>query len=154
MAQAPDPSAPVDLGDQGFVTGTGRTYAGGYTAHSGTNAAPVPTPIVDPGAKAQPAPAGHEPDRSRPVGLTDDDWSCPWPHEADDREVDEQTVVIRVDVRADGSVESAKVVTDPGFGFGPAAVSCALRTRFLPAFDRQGVAVRSNSPPIRVRFTR
>jgi protein TonB len=46
------------------------------------------------------------------------------------------------------------VLADPGHGFGAAAVACALRTRFVPARARSGQAVRSLSPPIRVRFTR
>jgi hypothetical protein len=29
-----------------------------------------------------------------------------------------------------------------------------MRTRFTPAHDRQGRSIRTESPPIRVRFTR
>ena len=98
------------------------------------------------------APVG--PDHSRPVSLADDDWNCAWPRSAEAADIDEQAVVIRVVVRADGSVESAQLVHDPGAGFGAAALECARRSRFRPALDRQGKALRAASPSIRVRFTR
>ena len=67
----------------------------------------------------------------------------------------EQYVVLRVVVTASGKVENAKVLTDPGYGFGDAAVVCALRTRFSPALDANGQPIQaSTSPAIRVRFTR
>jgi protein TonB len=94
------------------------------------------------------------PDRARPVSLKSENWSCPWPREADAQQVDEQTVVIRVVVSADGAAETAKVLADPGHGFGEAAAACAMRTRFTPAGDRRGESIRATSPPIRVRFTR
>jgi protein TonB len=88
------------------------------------------------------------------VSLEGQSWSCPWPPEADSDRIDEQTVVIRVVVDQDGSVKSAEIVVEPGHGFGKAAVACAKNTRFTPAHDRAGNAVRARSPPIRVRFTR
>jgi protein TonB len=97
---------------------------------------------------------GSGPDLSTTVSLEGQSWSCPWPPEADSERIDEQTVVIRVVVHPDGSAESAEIVVEPGHGFGKAAVACALITRFTPAHDRAGDAVRARSPPIRVRFTR
>jgi protein TonB len=93
-------------------------------------------------------------DLSAMVSLEGQSWSCPWPPEADSERIDEQTVVIRVVVDPDGSVKSAEIVIEPGHGFGKAAVACAMNTRFTPARDRAGHAVRARSPPIRVRFTR
>ena len=93
-------------------------------------------------------------DRASSVSLESEKWSCPWPREADAEQIDEQTVVLRVVVGASGTAERATVLADPGHGFGAAAVACALRTRFVPARARSGEAVRSLSPPIRVRFTR
>jgi protein TonB len=93
-------------------------------------------------------------DRSEGVSLPNQNWSCPWPHEADAEKIDEETATIRVVVSTTGTVESVTVVSDPGHGFGPAAVACALRTRFMPARDREGRPVRAASPPILVRFTR
>jgi protein TonB len=153
IAQEPDPDAPVDLAGDTIVTGTGSVYAGGMTSASGTNKTAVESPVVD--AKAAPTPnARAAPDRSSPIRLADDDWTCPWPHQADDAEVDEQTALVRVNVRVDGTPETAQVLQDPGLGFGPAAVACAMRARYLPAHDREGRPVATVSPPIRVRFTR
>jgi protein TonB len=63
-------------------------------------------------------------------------------------------VIIRVDVKADGTASRVEVVSDPGFGFGSAAKACALHTRFEPARDVNGKRIAALSPPIRVRFTR
>jgi protein TonB len=152
LARAADPNAPVDLGD-GFVTGEGAVYAGGRTTSTGTSREAVRDEVKAaprPRARPQPPP----PDRSHAVALADEDWACPWPPEADADEVDERLVVVRVVVRPDGSVESARLVSDPGHGFGPAALSCARRSRFVPARDEKGTPIRAESPPVRVRFTR
>jgi protein TonB len=63
-------------------------------------------------------------------------------------------VSIIVTVRADGTPQSVKVVSDPGTGFGRAARLCALARRYTPALDRTGTPMVSATPPIRVRFTR
>ncbi len=152
VAQQPDPGAPVDLTADAVVTGTATAYAGGATTPGGTSPSAVP---LQPSAEAQgPALPPAAPDGSSPVSLESERWSCPWPREADAQQIDEQTVVLRVVVKPDGTAEAATVLTDPGHGFGPAAGACAMRTRFTPASDRRGVRVRSTSPPIRVRFTR
>ncbi len=145
IAREPNPNAPADLTGETFVTGTASTYAGGVTASRGTNPVAVQTREVDPRA-----PPGA-PDLSRPVSLEEKDWNCPFPRET---ESDEQTVVLGVVVRADGTVESVKVLADPGHGFGPQAFVCAMRTKFSPAHDRQGRPIKAQSPPLRVRFTR
>jgi protein TonB len=93
-------------------------------------------------------------DHASAVSLPEQSWSCPWPAEAEAERIDEQTVIIRVVVNADGFAASAEMLEDPGHGFGRAAVACALHTRFTPARDRKGRPVRAVSPPIRVRFTR
>jgi protein TonB len=152
VAREPDPSAPVDLTADSYVSGSANAYAGGITASRGTNPKAVDPGDVEPATGPSSAVGG--PDQSRPVALEAAEWRCAWPREADAEQIDEQTAVIRVVVRPDGSVESAQVVQDPGFGFGAAAVRCALGTRFVPAEDRQGRRVRAKSPPIRVRFTR
>jgi TonB family protein len=61
---------------------------------------------------------------------------------------------VRVTVGPEGRVESVRLVSDPGWGFGAAAVRCARAARFGPALDLQGRPVRASSPPIRVRFSR
>ena len=152
VVQEPDPGAPVDLTGDAIVTGQATAYAGGVTTSKGTSASPGrgDSPVAGTG---QPVRATAT-DRASSVSLESERWSCPWPREADAEQIDEQTVVLRVVVGASGAAERATVLADPGHGFGAAAVACALRTRFVPARARSGEAVRSLSPPIRVRFTR
>ncbi len=145
--------APLDLTGTTVVTGSATHAIGGASATTGTStehntaetALPVPSPV--PVAPAAPS-------LSRPVQLDASRWRCAWPDEAISQDIYEQAVVLRVVVLADGSVEAAQLVDDPGLGFGRAALACAKRTSFTPALDPNGRPVRALSPPIRVRFTR
>jgi len=132
-----DPNAPVDLTADTFVTGGADAYAGGSTTKAGTSDVAV-----------------HADDLSRGVSLGAQNWSCPWPVEADAEQIREQIVVISVTVSAGGSAELVKIITDPGHGFAQAATDCAKQTAFEPALDATGKPIRSQSPPLRVRFTR
>lgn len=142
---------PLDFTGFEISTGSGQRYAGGVTASTGTNTRAVHTANVDRNAAPDRAQGAS---RARPVGLPARDWRCPWPREADKLSLDEQTVVIRVVVRADGAVASTELVSDPGFGFGPIALDCARGQRFPPATDENGQAITATSPPVRIRFTR
>jgi len=153
VARAMDPDEVVDLTENSFVVGSARAYAGGATVSSGTSATGASAQDGD-GQSPVEGHAATPPNQSRGVALGRDRWSCAWPKDADLRPIDEQTVVIYVVVAADGKPEAAEAVTDPGYGFASAAVSCALQTRFTPARDRTGKPVRARSPPIKVRFTR
>jgi protein TonB len=152
VAQHPAPGAPVDLTADTVVTGAANAYAGGVTSSTGTSSSAVPEKrsADAPGAGLPLA----LPDRSSPVSLESENWSCPWPREADAEQIDEQTVILRVVVDRTGAAATVTVVADPGHGFGSAAAACAMRTRFTPARNRSGEPVRSTSPPIRIRFTR
>jgi protein TonB len=152
VARETRPDAPVDLTGDTFVVGNSKAYAGGVTTSAGTNPVAVHTGVVDPGAPPTRNPV--EPDLSSPVKLEGDEWQCAWPREADSAEINQQAVLLRVIVNPSGAVESATLLSDPGFGFGLAAAACAMHTHFEPARDRSGRAVRAASPPIRVRFTR
>ena len=151
-AEGPGDALPVfDM-----VSGDGPTYAGGVTSSTGTGTSPggsgsSPAPSSS-GSEARPR--SRSVDRSSPVRLPARRWMCDWPREADDLGIDEQTVVLRVVVRASGEVASVDVTVDPGHGFGAAAKRCALSTRFEPARDREGRAHAATSAPIRVRFSR
>ncbi|HVZ37371.1 MAG TPA: TonB family protein, partial [Polyangiaceae bacterium] len=147
IARAPEDDV-VDLTGNTFVTGTASAYAGGTTTATGTSTKPVFAQTVAPPSDR------FEPDLSRPVSLDENEWQCRWPREAEAEDIDEQSVVLHVSVRPDGSVASARLVSDPGHGFGAAALVCASHTRFTPARDRQGRAILAESPAIRVRFTR
>jgi protein TonB len=151
VASVPAPSEPIDLGDA-FVVGGGTVYVGGSTTASGTATRKVDGPAAAPSPPV-PRALAELPDRSRPLGLTDPDWTCPWPSEADDSPIDEEVAIVRVEVSPDGQCESASVVRDPGHGFGTQAARCAKQATFLPALDRHGNATRS-ATAIRVRFVR
>jgi protein TonB len=148
------PKGALDLTGDVFVEGQGSAYAGGATTPSGTGNKPAAQ--VGPPPPAPPAPSKAPPARSRaaPVSLRSDQWSCPWPAQAIDLPLDEQTAIIRVTVRADGVVEASEILEDPGDGFAAAALRCARATRFTPATDAEGRPIRATSPPIRVHFYR
>jgi protein TonB len=82
------------------------------------------------------------------------DWKCTWPSQADDEQIDTQSVVIRVRVDTTGAPLAAEVVDDPGSGFGAAASACALRRQYGPAHDRDGECMAAVSPPIEITFKR
>jgi protein TonB len=174
-----EPTAPDDqVADFSLSQGAGEMYAGGVTTGAGTSQTAVRGPVVDAsaqpresvraarpnpkaralpvdaGAPRSPPPVAEGPDLSRPVGLLNPRWSCPWPREADDERIDAQTVMLRLTVDAQGHVEAARVVKEPGHGFGPAAVACARRTRFVAARDRGGKPVRAEGALVRVQFSR
>jgi protein TonB len=143
---------PVDFTGMAFVVGSGPSYAGGTTTASGTSRTPG-TSTAPPGATSV-LRDNRVPNLSRPVSLDQAAWTCPWPDQADAQQIDEQTVVIRARVRADGRVDNVDVLSDPGFGFAQAARFCALRTHFEPAREALGQPIVAFSPPIRVHFFR
>ncbi len=168
---APPTAAPLDFSDPGFVSGDADQYAGGVTSPNGTSdtavpigtpspspTSPPPIPPPTPPDPPTPPPKKNQPkhahDLSRPVALEGGRWDCPWPAEADREQIDSQLVVIRVTVAPDGAPLSARVTRDPGFGFGPAAQACAMRRHYAPALDPSGTPITSESPPIRVHFSR
>jgi protein TonB len=141
----------ADFTGSAFIVGSGASYAGGVTSSTGTSRKPVLDAVI-PGTPRNPSLAVGN--RARPVSLDQSAWNCPWPAEADAQQVNEQTVVLRASIRADGRADTVDVIADPGFGFGAAARLCALRTRFEPAHDRSGLPIAAQSPPIRVHFFR
>ncbi|ACY14568.1 energy transducer TonB [Haliangium ochraceum] len=157
LAQEPSAEAPLDFTGFDIATGEGVQFAGGVTASSGTSEQAVHGAGVAAGGSASAAAADTGADvssRARPVSLRARDWSCPWPRAADVLSIDEQVVLLRLVVRADGSVASATTLSDPGYGFAEAALQCARSHRFQPATDAAGEPVLSTSPPIRVTFVR
>ena len=142
---------PVDFTGTAFIVGTGASYAGGVTTGTGTSRTPAHGDLTTGGTGDG---ATVAPSRNRSVSLDQAAWSCPWPAEADAQQVNDQTVVLRVAVRADGRPDRVDVLSDPGVGFGAAARLCALRTRFEPARDSGGQPIAALSPPIRVHFSR
>lgn len=148
VAASPEP---VDFTGSAFIVGSGASHAGGATTSTGTSRKPG-FETVAPGETAGATVAARN--RARPVSLDQAAWNCPWPAEADAQQVDEQTVVLRASVRADGRADRVDVLSDPGFGFAAAARLCALGTHFERARDAAGQPIAAESPPIRVHFFR
>jgi protein TonB len=142
---------PADFTGTAFIVGSGTSYAGGTTTSSGTSRKAALGPIAPEAPKAASASARSQ---ARPVSLDQSAWNCPWPAEADAEQVNEQTVVLRATVGADGRAEHVDVLSDPGLGFGTAARLCAQRTRFEPARNATGQPIPAESPPVRVHFYR
>ncbi len=150
VASVPDTDQPIDFGE-GFVVGDGTFFAGGHTTSSGTSRETVEEPVSPP-APREPTVVKTS-DLSRPLSLSDPDWTCPWPREADDMDFNQQIAIVRVRVSAQGRCESVSVVRDPGHGFGAQAARCAKEAAFQPALDARG-APTPGSAAIRVRFVR
>jgi periplasmic protein TonB len=156
LTAEPDPNEPVDLTDQGFVSGDGERYVGGTTAAKGTSTTAVHNSAatasgVPGGRGAAPAPAK---DLSRPAMPKSLNWNCGFPAEADMEQVDSAVVRIVVTVSPDGRAKSVQVMKDPGFGFGALARQCAFRNAYVPGFDALGSTVTKTTPPFAVRFSR
>ncbi|NMO18693.1 TonB family protein, partial [Pyxidicoccus fallax] len=149
VVAAKESAEPLDFTGFDIASGQGPRYAGGVTASSGRS-----TTAVAPGTVT--GADGDDPEGSlaRPVRLPARNWNCPWPREAESLRVDEETVVLRVVVTPEGGVTSAELLSDPGHGFGAAALACARSARFEAAVDRAGRRYLATSPPIRVRFKR
>jgi protein TonB len=148
-----EPGAPLDLTGEVALAATSTAH-GTLGSQNGVDGAPGGKASSRGSGDGSSNLPGSAPDRSSKISLPDQTWSCPWPRQADAEQIDEQVVVIRVVVSARGVVESAWLVSDPGHGFGEAALACAKKTRFTPARDRSGESLRATSPPIRVRFSR
>lgn len=152
VTRAPAATEPLDFGDT-IVSGSASSFAGGVTAATGTSRTVVreaPSPDAPAAAGAGGSGTGANLSRS-PRMEGEAAWKCPFP--AESAGVDDAIVQLRVFVGADGKALEAAVLVDPGHGFGAAAVRCAIGTRWSPALDREGAAVRATAI-VRVRFTR
>ena len=77
-----------------------------------------------------------------------------FPPAADENDINHAMVTVVVTVDRTGQPLAVEVRSDPGFGFGAAARTCAMHQRYRSALDRNGMALRSKTAPIRVRFMR
>jgi protein TonB len=160
LTQEAKPDEPLDLTGNTFVTGNAETFAGGFTAGNGTNAnavraipSPTGAPTAAPAQAAPPPETG--PDLSRTASLGGgSEWSCPFPGEADTAQIDEAYVTLQVDVRPDGTPTAARVLADPGNGFGREARRCAMNKHYATALDHGGNAVAGTTKAFRVHFRR
>jgi protein TonB len=162
LTSDPDPNEPLDLTDQGFITGTGTRYSGGISSSKGTSKTAVRNPAARsggvPGGKGT-TPGGVQApivDRSRPAGIPRNaNWkSCPFPAEADAEQIHNANVLIAVLVSTSGKPKSVSVLSDPGHGFAREVKKCAMRFRFEVGLDKWGQPTESTTPPFRVKFER
>jgi protein TonB len=160
LTQKPD-DTPVDFTNS-IVTGNAETYAGGVTQATGTSTSAVydrnaQAGGVPGGTGTKPAPpAPTTPDRSRGLHVSNTNWHCDFPPEADAEQIDQMEVATEVSISATGKVLDAHVLKDPGYGFARAAVQCALRqggTMFDLALDRDGNPIASKLS-LKVHFNR
>ena len=150
LMQEPAKDEPVDLTGNTFLNGNADTAVGGTTQIGGTakvatnNAAAVATGVPG-GTGTAAAPPAVKVDRSRSASISNKAnlERCPFPAEADAEQVDEAAVGVEVKVSADGRAETVSVYQDPGHGFGREARKCALRERYSPALNVDGVAIPS-----------
>jgi len=118
-----------------------------------SSAPPSPPPRLAPPPVVVPPPAPAI-DRSRAAALSgSNEWSCPWPDEAEADGIDIAVVVVTITVDASGHATRVDVV-DPGHGFGRETRRCAMQRTYVPALDRDGRPTASTMKPIRVRFAR
>jgi len=144
----PAKDEPVDLTGNTFLAGNADTAVGGVTQIGGTaktatnNLAAVATGVPG-GTGTAAAPPAVRVDRSRAAAIVNKAnlERCPFPAEADAEQVDEAAVGIEVKVSIDGRAETVAVTHDPGHGFGREARKCALRERYSPALNVEGVAI-------------
>lgn len=153
------PEEPLDLTDQGFVSGTSAAFRGGQTSSTGTSKTAVRSGAqvggVPGGTGTGPASPVVVASRARAAGLgAGSAWNCPFPPESDAEQINHAIVRLVVVVSASGKAESVNVVGDPGFGFGREARRCAMSKRYEPALDSNGKPISQATPPFRVRFDR
>jgi protein TonB len=81
-------------------------------------------------------------------------WNCPFPPQADLEQVDYAVAVVSVTVGPDGRPTAARIVTDPGYGFGQMARNCAMGRSYRVGLDEGGNTITTTTPPIKVTFRR
>jgi outer membrane biosynthesis protein TonB len=153
ISATPDPSQPLDLGDFAMVTGTATTFSGGMTSTNGPSKKAVPD--TRPTARVAPRPpAPVAPSQAKPAHPSRDDWSCTWPDEEQDSDLNDAHVVIRVVVDRDGSPQSVEVLNAPKPSFAEAARRCGMSESFQPALDAVGQRIPGPTSPFLVHFVR
>jgi periplasmic protein TonB len=137
-------------GEVGFgrVAGAGTGNAPTFSRHAAVGG-------VQGGRGTALPPGPPRPDLSRPPDLLGDrEWDCGFPAQADADGVLGGLVRMIIWVRPDGLAQAAKVVSDPGHGFGAQAHGCALKHHYRPGRDRAGRPVAGVIGPIGIRFIR
>jgi len=166
-------SGDESVADFSIVQGNAERYAGGVSAATGTSKVAVTDPraegagVIPPraaragtpsstpkAAPRPPPPRALPPSRATPAVPVSQSWSCAFPPEADQNQVNYARVLIAVTVSAAGRATNVVLLSDPGDGFGRAARSCAFRQRFVPPRGPDGNPTTGTTAPFHVTFTR
>ncbi|MEP7126730.1 MAG: hypothetical protein ABJE95_37720, partial [Byssovorax sp.] len=151
------------VGGDSIASGDSSDPMYGLVAGSGTGNVPTRNARAKIGGKV----GGHgtstradavldpDPDLTRgahaPSVITDD---CPFPVESDLAGIDHAVVLLVVTVTPEGRAGAVTVLSDPGHGFGRAAIACARMQVYTYARDRHGTHLRADTAPFNMRFTR
>jgi len=157
ITQVPDNTGPADLTGFDLVVGQGEAYAGGYSSAAGTSKKAVEDTVPQVGGVPDappPPPPPAAPDLSRPASPLDRDWACAWPEEAQDTELRDARVTVRVTVDQNGSPAHVDVLGGPPGGFAEAARRCAEHERYRVALDTSGKPVPGSTNLFNVHFLR
>jgi hypothetical protein len=143
--------APAEATSTPAVAGTAPAFVGGFTSPSGTSDLFVGDPhAADALLYGDGSGGGGSISPPRLGGYVH--WDCPWPAEA--AGIDHAVAHVVAEVDAQGRAVGARLVDDPGSGFGPRAIACALRHRYIPGHDGVGRPVAGETRPFAVRFDR
>jgi periplasmic protein TonB len=145
-----------NLESTAIAIGSGFVYRGGPTSPAATG--PVPGTVLQPSVGAlgaPPNPLRPGSDRSRSATLRGSrGWNdCPFPLEAEVDNIEQAAVLLKVSTLPDGRPSDARILQDPGHGFGRAARSCAMARSYEPALDREGSPI-SGAITIHIAFAR
>jgi hypothetical protein len=154
LVAEPDDETPTE-DDNTIATAENETYAGGDTDREGTNGQAThggkgagSAPIAAPGPPVAAPPPPR--DLSRPAKCSlDVDWGC----EAPDYAKDDKIVIVQLAILESGRVDDVRVLASPGTDYAREATKCSRTQKCVPAWDRNGVAIRGETNPIRLRFT-
>jgi protein TonB len=149
VARAEQPDQPLDFTGFDMVVGKGDTYAGGYTASTGTSKAAVANPAATAHGTGPP-----DASRARPPVPSRKDWACGWPEDAQESDIRDARASIRVHVDRDGEAQGVDIVSSPSPSFAEAARHCALSETYRTALDDAGHSVAGITPIFIVHFVR
>jgi len=141
---------PLDLTQFDMPVGKSESYAGGFTAATGTSKVAV----NDPRARAHGVGAAPGGTLTRPATPARRDWSCPWPDEEQSSDLREARVSVRIEVDRDGAARGVDVLQSPTPAFAVAARVCARSERFNPARDEKGQSIAGTIPSLSIHFVR
>lgn len=154
VARTPDPSEPLDFTGFTMVTGESRSFAGGITASNGKSQ----TAVTDPNASGRGVVGSHGHSElgslAKPPAPARRDWACSWPEDAQESDLKDARVSVRVSVDRDGAPAAVQILAAPAPSFADAARRCALAEVYRPALDVAGRRIGGTTPLFVVHFVR